>query len=172
MVSSLVVLTVVVLLVVLAGALLWRRHSTISSLRDWESRKHEIDLRAFEALLDHDDEARLRECLSSQQFRYFQRRRIRLALRFLSLMEENAAMLMSLAQHARRGQDIPLSKKADEMIVLGLQLRLKMPLVKLYLSVKWLLPSWSTSLPSFQPSYRELLNCMVQFQQQGQQALP
>jgi hypothetical protein len=164
MVSSLLIFVVVILSVILAGTLLWRRHPGVNSIGDWETRKHEIDLRAFEALIDFNDEVRLRNCLSSKQFRYFQRRRVRLALRFVHLMEENVGMLMSLAQRARTKRDSIVSKKADEMIAVAIQLRLKLPLVKLYLFAKWLVPSWTAPLPSFEPSYRELLNCMIQFQ--------
>jgi hypothetical protein len=171
MVSTLLVFAVVLLSLVLAGALLWRRSPEIQSAGDWEAKKHEIDVRAFEALIDINDERRLRHCLPSKRFHHFQRRRTRLALRFLQLMEENAGMLMSLAQLARTKGDPVLTQKADEMIAVALQLRLKLLLARLYLSAKWLFPSWTVSLPTVEPWYRELLNCVMQFQQYGQQAL-
>jgi hypothetical protein len=171
MVSTLLVFAVVLLSLVLAGALLGRRSPEIQSVGDWEAKKHEIDVRMFVALIDINDERRLRQCLTSKRFHYFQRRRTRLALRFLQLMEENAGMLMSLAQLARTRRDPILTEKADEMIAVALQLRLKLLLARLYLSAKWLFPFWTVSLPAVEPRYRELLNCVIQFQQYGQQAL-
>jgi hypothetical protein len=171
MVSSLLIFAVVILSLVLASVLLWRRHPDVCSIRDWETKKHEIDLRTFEALVDLNDERCLRGCLSPRQFHYFQRRRLRLALRSLQLLEENASMIMSLAQHARSKGDPVLCAKADEVVAVAFQLRVKLPLVRLYLFAKWLLPAWTASLPSFEPRYRELLNGMIQFQRLGQEAL-
>jgi hypothetical protein len=171
MVSTLLVFAVVLLSLVVAGALLWRRTPEIQSAGDWEAKKHEIDIRAFESLLDINDERRLRQCLTSKRFHYFQRRRTRLALRFLRLIEENAGMLMSLAQLARTKRDPVLTEKADEMIAVALQLRLNLLLARMYLSAKWLFPSWTVPLPAFDLRYRELLNCVTQFQQYSQQSL-
>jgi hypothetical protein len=171
MASTLLILAVVLLSLVLAGKLLWRRPPEVRSVRDWEAKKHDIDVRAFEALVNLDEERRLRRCLPSRKFRDFQRRRTRLALRLVGLLEENAGMLMSLAQHARAKHDSVLTKQADEMIVIALQIRIKLQLVRLCLSAKWLFPSWTVSLPTFEPRYGHLLNCVIQFQQHGQQAL-
>ncbi len=171
MVSTFLILAVVLLSLVLTGALFWRRSPEIRSAADWVAKKHEIDVRAFDALTDLNDERRLRRCLPARRFRHFQRRRIRLALRFLQLMEENAGMLTSLAQLARTQRDTVLTQKADDLIALAFQLRLKLPLVRLYLYVKWLVPSWTATLPAFESSYRELLNRAIQLQGYSQQAL-
>ena len=171
MVSTLIILAVVVLSLVLAGTLLWRRHPEVHSVGDWETKKHDIDVEAFRALVDLNDERRLRGCLSSKQFHHFQRRRIRLAISILRLIEENVGMLMSLAQRARMMRDPVLRRRADEVIAVAFQLRIKLLLVRLYLSAKWLFPTWSLCLPTFEPKYKELLDRGIQFQQYGQQAL-
>jgi hypothetical protein len=167
MASTLLILAVVLLSLVLVGTLLLRRPTEVRCVRDWEAKKHEIDVRAFVALVNLDEERRLRHRLPPRKFRDFQRRRTRLALRLAGLLEENAGMLMSLAQHARAKHDPVLTQQADEMIVIALQLRLKLQLVRLYLSAKWLFPSWTVSLPTFEPRYSHLLNCVIQFQQQA-----
>jgi hypothetical protein len=171
MASTLLILAVVLLSLLLAGTLLWRRPPEVYSVRDWETKRHEIDVRAFEALVNRDDDRRLRHCLPRKTFRHFQRKRTHLALRLVGLLEENAGMLMSLAQRARAKHDPVLTQQADEMIAIAVQLRLKLLLIRLYLLAKWLFPSWTVSLPPFEPKYRQLLNCVICLEEHGRQAL-
>ena len=73
----------------------------IKSLEDWEAKNHDVDPEMFRILLDPAEERYLRQSLPPHDFRVFQRKRMALALRWLDLAGENAAMLMKLGQLAK-----------------------------------------------------------------------
>jgi len=114
----------------------------------------------FRILLDRKEEAQLRSSLSRNQFVTFQRRRIRLALRMMRLVDENAGMLMGLGRLARMKGDPTLTQKVDELIATAFQLRLNLLLARLCLYLKWLFPSWTVSLPAFEVRYQHLLDSL------------
>jgi hypothetical protein len=171
MVSTLLVLTAAASALALAWSLLRSVPSEIKNQLDWEERKHEIDVQIFRALLDSGEETYLRSSLSRNQFQEFRRKRIRLALRMLRLVEENAGMLMRLGQLARMKGDPALTEKADELVATAMQFRLNLLLAKLSLCLKWLFPSWTVSLPAFEARYQHLLDSVARVQQRGWQAL-
>lgn len=170
MVSTLVVLGVIAVALVLAWSLLRSGHSDIRSLENWEAQRHEIDIPIFQLLLDRDEERYLRSSLPRNQFFAFQRMRIRLALRMLRLVEENASMSMSLGQLAKIKRDPVLTQAANEVVATAIQLRLNLLLVKPCLSLKWLFPSGVISVPVFEERYRHLLDCMVCIRELNRQA--
>ena len=160
MVSTLLILAVAFLALVFAYALLRDGHAELRNEQDWEERKHAIDVQIFRILLDRREEAQLRSCLSQDQFVTFQRRRIRLALRMIRLVDENAGMLMGLGRVARMKDDPALTQKVDELIATAFQLRLNLLLARLCLYLKWLFPSWPVSLPAFDVRYQHLLDSL------------
>lgn len=160
MVSTLVILAVASLALVLAYGLLRSGYPEIHSGRDWEEKKHDIDVQIFRVLLDRNEEFQLRSFLSQNQFAAFQRRRIRLALRMLRLVDQNAGMLMELGRLAKIKGDPALTQKVDELIATALQLRLNLFHAKLCLYLKWLFPSSSVSLPAFEVRYQHLLESL------------
>lgn len=160
MVSTLLTLAVALLALVLAYALLRRAHTGVRDDYDWEQRKHAIDVEIFRVLLDRNEEVQLRRLLSPHQFANFQRRRIHLALRMLSLVDDNAGMAMELGRLAKMKGDLALAPKIDEMITTAFQLRLNLLLGRLCLYLKWIFPSWAMSLPAFEVRYQHLLDSM------------
>jgi hypothetical protein len=160
MVSTLLILAVAVLALACAHGLLRSGNPEIRSGRDWNDKKHEIDVQIFRVLLDRNEELQLRSFLSQNQFAAFQRRRIRLALRMLELVDENAGMLMELGRLAKIKGDPALTQKVDELIATALQLRLNLFLAKFCLYLKWLFPSSSVSLPAFEVRYQHLLDSL------------
>ncbi len=139
MVSTLLILGVIAAALGLAWSLLRSGHSDIRSLEDWETQRHEIDIPIFRLLLDRDEERYLRSSLSRNQYITFQRMRIRLALRMLRLVEENASMSMRLGQLANIKRDPALTQTANEVVA----------------------TSGMISVPAFEEIYRHLLDCVV-----------
>jgi hypothetical protein len=160
MVSTLLTLAVASLALVLAYALLRRAHTGVRDGQDWEQRKHAIDVEIFRVILDRYEENQLRRFLPAHQFAKFQRRRIDLALRMLSLVDDNAGMAMELGRLARMKGDLALAAKIDEMIATAFQLRLNLLLARFCLYLKWVFPSWAVSLPAFEMRYQHLLDTM------------
>lgn len=160
MASTLLILVVASLALVCVYALLRSGHTGVRSGRDWDEKKHQIDVRIFRVLLDSDEEVRLRRYLSQYEFAVFQRKRIRLTLRLLHLVDENTGMLMELARRARLKGDPAVVQQADELIATAFQLRLNLLLARFCLYLKWLFPSWSVSLPAFDVRYQHLLDSL------------
>lgn len=165
MFSTLLTLTVASLALVLAYAILRRAHTGVRDDRDWELRKHAIDVEIFRVMLDRNEELQLRRFLSPHQFTNFQRRRIHLALRMLSLVDDNAGMAMQLGRLAKMKGDLALAPRIDEMIATAFQLRLNLLLARLCLCLKWAFPSAALSLPAFEVRYQHLLDSMAGDQQ-------
>jgi len=160
MVSTLVILAVAALAVACAYGLLRSGYPAIHNGHDWDEKKHDIDVQIFRILLDRNEELQLRSFLSRDQFATFQKRRIRLALRMLELVDENAGMLMELGRLAKIKGDPALRQKVDELIATALQLRLNLFLARLCLYLKWFFPSATVSLPAFEVRYQQLLDSL------------
>jgi hypothetical protein len=158
MVSTLLTLAVASLALVLAYALLRHAHTGMRDHHDWEQRKHVIDVEIFRIILNRNEENQLRRLLPSQRFVSFQRRRIHLALRMLSLVDDNAGMAMELGRLAKMKPDLALAATIDEMIATAFQLRLNLLLARLCLYLKWAFPLWPVSLPAFEVRYQHLLD--------------
>lgn len=171
MASTLLILAVASSALILVWSLLHSGHPEIHSSQDWDEKRHDIDVQIFRALVDRDEERYLRNSLSRNQFEAFQRRRIRLALRMLRLVEDNAGMLMRLGQLARMKGDPALTQKADELVATAVQLRLNLLVAKFCLCLKWLFPSWTVSPPAFDVQYQHLLDSMARVRRCGCQAL-
>jgi hypothetical protein len=168
---TLLVLAAASSVLALAWSLLRSGHDEIRNGQDWEQNKHEIDVQVFCALLDREGERYLYRSLAPKQFEDFRRQRIRLALRMLRLVEENAGMLIRLGQLARMKGDPSLTQKADELVATAIQVRLNLLLARLSLCLSWLSPSWTPSLSAFEVGYRHLLDSLARIQQRGWQVL-
>ena len=137
--------------------------------RAWKTGKQKITRRSrvFRILLDPAEESYLRQSLPPQEFRVFQRKRIALALRWLDLVGENAAMLMKLGQLAKTGCESRLAREADDLIHGALRLRVNLLLVQPYLWLKWVFPGWALSLPAVEIPYEELLTYLGRISSNG-----
>jgi hypothetical protein len=160
MVSTLLILAVASLALVFVYAVLREGHAVVRSYEDWEEKKHDIDVRIFQVLLNRDEEIQLRRFLSKGQFSTVQRRRIHVALRMLQLVDEDAGMAMALVRLARVKGDPALAQQVDELIATGFQLRMNLLLARLCLYLKWAFPSWTISLPAFDVRYQYLLDAL------------
>src|ERR1700736_2117109 len=105
MVSTITILLASVLSLYLVWTIVRPGLPQIKSLEDWEAKNHAVDPEIFRGLLDPAEEQYLRRSLPSHDFHLFQRKRMALALRWLDLVGQNAAMLMKLGQLAKTGTD-------------------------------------------------------------------
>jgi hypothetical protein len=117
-------------------------------------------------------DACLRQSLPRHEFRAFQRKRLALALRWLDLAGENAAMLMKLGQLAKTESNAELAREAADLIHGALRLRVNLMLAEPCLWLKWIFPGWALSLPAVETPYQELLRYPGRMQQQRQWGLP
>lgn len=166
MVSTLAILIIAVLSLWLVWKLVSSGPPDIRSLDDWERNKHEVDLAAFRLLLDPREEHFLRQALLPREFRRFQRARCRLALRSLSLLGENSAMLIKLGHLARSGANAALAREADDLIAGALRLRVHLLSIQPCLWLKWMFPGWMLPAPNLKVPYEELLAYLSRVRQQ------
>jgi len=171
MASTLLVLAAAVSALGLAWSLLRKGPLEIRDGQDWEDKRHDIDVQIFCTLLDYNEELYLRRSLSPRQFKVFCRRRIRLTLRMLRLVEENAGMLIRLGQLARLKRDEELTRQADELIAAAIRFRLNLLLARPCLYTQWLLPFSGSSLAALGLRYRHLLDSLARVQQRACQPL-
>ena len=168
MVSTITILLASVLSLYLVWTIFRPGLPQIKSLEDWEAKNHAVDPELFRVLLDPAEERYLRQTLPPREFRLYQRKRISLALRWLNLVGENAAMLMKLGQLAKTDANPGLAKEADDLIYGALRLRVNLALVEPCLWFKWLFPGAILSLPTAEIPYEELLRYLSRIRQQRQ----
>jgi hypothetical protein len=168
MVSTITILLASVLSLYLVWTIFRPGLPQIKSLEDWEAKNHAVDPELFRVLLDSGEEKYLRQALPPGEFCLFQRKRIALALRWLDLVGENAAMLMKLGQLAKANANPTLAKEAEGLIFGALRLRANLSLVQPCLWLKWMFPGWKLSLPTAEIPYEELLRYLGRIRQQRQ----
>jgi hypothetical protein len=168
MVSTITILLVSVLSLYLVWTIMRPGLPSIKSLEDWEANNHAVEPELFRVLLDPAEERYLRQSLPAREFRLFQRKRMALALRWLKLVGDNAAMLMKLGQLARTEGNPRLAQEAEDLIHGALRLRVNLMLVEPCLWVKWVFPGWSWPLPGLEIPYQELLTYLGRIRQQRQ----
>lgn len=168
MVSSITILLLSVLALYLAWTIMRPGLPQIKSLEDWEANNHAVEPELFRVLLDPAEERYLRQSLPPREFRLFQRKRMALALRWLNLVGDNAAMLMKLGQLARTEGNPRLAQEAEDLIHGALRLRVNSMLAEPCLWLKWVFPGWSWALPGLEIPYQELLTYLGRIRQQRQ----
>jgi hypothetical protein len=82
-----------------------------------------VDLRAFRNLMDPEEEEYLRRKLPPAEFRRIQRERLRTAVEYIQCAASNAAVLMNLAEAARRSPDPATAQAAVKLIDNAVRLR-------------------------------------------------
>lgn len=168
MLATLLVLSSVVsFAVILRCSLLRRGRTEILKIEDWEAK--EIDIEILCALLDRDDCQYLRKTVASREFQVLQRRRIRLALRILRVVERNVDLLMEVGKLASLNSDPVRREQAEELVAGAIRLRLNLLRVRLGLFLQWLIPSRTVSLSAFSERCEQLRRSLAWFRQHGWQ---
>ncbi|HEX4774225.1 MAG TPA: hypothetical protein VH234_01790 [Candidatus Saccharimonadales bacterium] len=160
MVSTLLIVAIAALALGLGYSLLRNAHLAACAEQDALRDPSEIDVEIFRVLLDRDQELQLHQYLTTSQFDTFERRRVRIALRMLRLVDDNTGMLMQRARLAKIKNDSEVAVEMDRIIGSALQLRLSLILARCCLYLKWLFPSWTLFLPAFDVRYQHLLDSM------------
>lgn len=166
MASTILILLLGVVALSAAWSLLIRR-STSTEAQDQEQYDLVIDVQVFRALVDRNQELFLFSSLPSNRFRTLQKKRIALALRVLGAVEKNIDRIMQLAERAKGDTEAAAAGKANGLLAIASQLRLKLFLAKVCLCVKWLFPAWTVSIPVFGRRSERVLDALALIEQRG-----
>ena len=99
-------------------------HSSGGNLDELASRLKPVDVDAFRNLIDEREEEFLRARLPAQDFRRVHRERMLAAAEYVWGAAQNAAILIRLAEAARRAPDPEVSAAAEKLLGNAVQLRL------------------------------------------------
>jgi hypothetical protein len=83
-----------------------------------------VDVEAFRNLIDPDEGQYLRSRLPSAEFRKIQRARLQAAAEYVFCAAHNAAVLLKMAEAARRSPDPQVAAMAEKMVENAIRLRL------------------------------------------------
>jgi hypothetical protein len=121
-------ITIILVFVAILALLsfVWRakgRTSTSAVLESPASHLRSVDVEAFRNLIDPAEEDYLRERLAPAAFRTIRRERLRAAADYVRGAAHNAAVLMAVAEAARRSPDAATVEAADRLVANAIQLR-------------------------------------------------
>jgi hypothetical protein len=168
MVSTLLILALSVIALAIVWSLLVQNSQTRTfTVRDWEEKKHPIDVQVFRNLVDPKEEHYLELALPLDRFTSFHRRRTRLALRMVILAKENAEMLTRLAVCAKTKNDPVLTREAERLIAAATLLRFNLLLAKYCLFIRWAFPGSTLALPAVEAQYHKVIESFLRVQQGG-----
>lgn len=159
MVSTILILALAIVTLVLAWSLLSRK-SRASDSTNCEEKRHEIDIQILRSLLDPHEFDYLHSSLSRQNFQNVLRKRIRLTLTMLRLLEENAKVSMEVEPVPMAKNRSGLARPGDELVASMVQLRLNLLLARVCLWLQWLFPSSASLLSEWIQPYQHLLHCL------------
>lgn len=160
MVSAILVLGLAAISLALAWSLLSRK-SSACDLQDWERKQNKIDVQILRSLFDQREDHYLQCSLSRKDFQLQVRKRIRLTLEMLRVVEENTNLL-GMKQVSISNRNPELTCQRDELLACTVQLRLNLLLARFFLCLEWLFPSWTLLLPEWIRPYGPLLHCLEQ----------
>lgn len=145
----------------------WSIRGTIprdASIEELESRLHQIDIAAFQNLMDQAETLFLAESLGPRAFRRVQRHRIYAAFHYLRALSANSAILMRIGDLASRSDNADTAESGRNLSNTALRTRILVLRAYCYLIPQWFFPStrqiWS---PSVAGHYDELKRSFVHF---------
>lgn len=100
-----------------------------------------LDLRAFHALMDRDDEAFLREKLSRAEFFRFKRLRIKVIWKYMRCLAHNSAAVRRHVAGSRHDPDVNVAQTAREVADLASQIRVQCVLGFAKLTAEYMFPA-------------------------------
>lgn len=162
MVSAILILALAAISLALAWSLLSRK-SPACDLQDWERKQNKIDVQILRSLFDQKEDHYLQCSLSRKDFQMQIRKRIRLTLEMLRVVEENTHLLLGMEQVAISNGSPELTRQRNELLAGTVQLRLNILLARFFLCLEWLFPSWTLLLPKWIRPYGTLLHCLEQY---------
>lgn len=113
-----------------------------------------VDLKAFQNLVDPQEELFLRTRLSPADFRVVHRERMRAAIDYVSGAMHNAAVLVRMGEMARRNPDPSIAQAGERLVSDAIQLRLysSQAIARLYVAI--LLPQVQVGVGRIPDSYQ------------------
>src|SRR5262249_41550424 len=99
-----------------------------------------------------DDELFLRENLPNRRFRHLKRHRIRVTVRYVGRVADNAAVIMRLGETARFNPDPEVARAAAQVLDLAAQIRLQCLLAFAKLAAEFAVPSLQLTPATLAPA--------------------
>jgi hypothetical protein len=118
-------------------------------------RECEAALCVFRLLVDSREEMYLRTTLSPPDFRSVHRKRLRLAMRCLILLDRNATWLATMAQQAALSVDPDLAERGERLANSSFQLKANLLAAEIMVGMKWLFPASALFLRVAKISFRQ-----------------
>lgn len=165
MLSAILVLGLALTALVLAWSLLTNRTADACRKRDWDENTYLINVQILRSLLERNEFRYLQRSLPRAEFENCLRKRVRLTLQTLQVVEDNTNLLIQLAHGSKSAGDSECARRADDLLAAAIQLRVNLLLARCCLCVQWLFPSW-TLLPEWTKPYQHLLSCLEQWRLQ------
>ena len=158
-------MTLLLVLIVFAGTalgvlFLWVRSRRRLGLNEAEisSKISDVDLEAFQNLVDPGEEEFLRENLAAADFRAVQRERLKAALDYVGTLSQNGALLLQLGQGAKASADPRVAEAGQHIVDNAVRLRLYALRVRARLYIKIALPTAKLEPAGVVNEYQEASN--------------
>jgi hypothetical protein len=161
MLSAILVLGLALTALILTWSLLIPRTRDASEDRNWEESAYLMHVQILRALLERNEFRYLQRTLPRADLENCLRKRVRLTLQALRLVEDNTNLLVELAHKSKLDNDSEDARRADALLAATVQLRLNLLLARSCLYVQWLFPT-SALLPEWTKPYQHLLTCLEQ----------
>lgn len=163
MLSAILILALSVTAIALAWSLLIRGSQQAVGIRpafqDHDDTEN-LDLRILRVLLDPNEFHYLRRALARKDFHNLLRQRIGLTFTMLGLLEDKINRTLEVERLAAAKSNRELAASADALLASTVQLRFNLLLARVCLSVQWLFPYGTSSLPYWIRPYQHLLNSL------------
>lgn len=115
-----------------------------------------VNLKAFRALMDRDDELFLRGKLPRSKFFHLKRHRIRVTLRYVARIAANASAVLRMGEATRLSSTPEVAYAATQMMELATQIRLQCLLAMGKLLAEYAIPSLQLTPGMLAPKYQSL----------------
>lgn len=127
-----------------------------SRMSQSKNRFRNVDLDAFRALMDRDDELFMKKSLPRSRFSHLKRQRLRVMMRYVARIASNAAAVMHLNESARTSSAPEVAHAAAQVMELAVQIRLQCLVALAKLSVEYVIPSLQLTPAVLAPKYQSL----------------
>ena len=115
-----------------------------------------VNLKAFRALMDRDDELFLRDRLPRSKFSHLKRQRIRVTFRYVARIAGNASAVLRVSEAARVSSSPEVADAANQVTELATQIRLQCLVAMGKLAAEYAIPSLQLTPAMLVPKYQTL----------------
>ena len=164
-------MTITVLVVALALCAVVLFYTAVRSRRKQAGQTFRpVDLNAFRALMDRDDELFMKEKLPRSEFFHLKRQRIRVIVRYVARIAANASAVLHVGEAARLSPMPEVADAAAQVMELAAQIRLQCLVAMAKLTMEYAIPSLQLTPAMLVPKYltlRENLKLLSNLQTQN-----